>query len=252
MDDFTVYGNAFDSCLASLDLVLNRCQEKHLVLNFDSRVNNAAWPPPPPPKRRPTCWDLPSRTHGRRVEEIRAPPLPEPPPQYTPTPSQHPALVQSRRSTYWDFPGQRQSRGIPTHDQPYGVPPYEQPRSPPEVYTSRQRDCQQPQKRNQHFTFPSSHTPTQPQLVLDQKPPPAAAAPPHTAPRPCQPLLPLSVKDPISASTRQLQGDVSNSRKKELYTDYHDSEEKREEKMIVLNNVGNQKEIEKENDSNAK
>ena len=172
MDDFTVYGNAFDSCLASLDLVLNRCQEKHLVLNFDSRVNNAAWPPPPPPKRRPTCWDLPSRTHGRRVEEIRAPPLPEPPPQYTPTPSQHLLLVQSRRSTYWDLPGQRQSRGIPTHDQLYGVPPYEQPRSPPDVYIGRQRDCQQSQRRNQHFTFPSSYTPPQPQLVLDQKPPP--------------------------------------------------------------------------------
>ena len=35
MDDFTVYGNSFDTCLASLDLVLKRCQEKHLVLNFE-------------------------------------------------------------------------------------------------------------------------------------------------------------------------------------------------------------------------
>ncbi|XP_047978466.1 uncharacterized protein K02A2.6-like [Salvia hispanica] len=35
MDDFTVYGNSFDACLASLDLVLQRCQEKHLVLNFE-------------------------------------------------------------------------------------------------------------------------------------------------------------------------------------------------------------------------
>ncbi|XP_042041716.1 uncharacterized protein LOC121787134, partial [Salvia splendens] len=35
MDDFTVYGDSFDSCLASLDVVLRRCQEKHLVLNFE-------------------------------------------------------------------------------------------------------------------------------------------------------------------------------------------------------------------------
>ena len=35
MDDFTVYGNSFDTCLASLDLVLKRCQEKHQVLNFE-------------------------------------------------------------------------------------------------------------------------------------------------------------------------------------------------------------------------
>ena len=35
MDDFTVYGGSFDTCLASLDLVLQRCQEKHLVLNFE-------------------------------------------------------------------------------------------------------------------------------------------------------------------------------------------------------------------------
>ena len=35
MDDFTVYGNSFDSCLANLDLVLRRCQDKNLVLNFE-------------------------------------------------------------------------------------------------------------------------------------------------------------------------------------------------------------------------
>ena len=29
MDDFTVYGNSFDACLANLDLVLRRCQEKN-------------------------------------------------------------------------------------------------------------------------------------------------------------------------------------------------------------------------------
>ena len=35
MDDFTVYGNSFDSCLVNLDLVLRRCQEKNMVLNFE-------------------------------------------------------------------------------------------------------------------------------------------------------------------------------------------------------------------------
>ncbi|XP_042051512.1 uncharacterized mitochondrial protein AtMg00860-like [Salvia splendens] len=35
MDDFTVYGDSFDFCLASLDVVLRRCQEKNLVLNFE-------------------------------------------------------------------------------------------------------------------------------------------------------------------------------------------------------------------------
>ena len=35
IDDFAVYGNSFASCLANLDLVLRRCQEKNLVLNFD-------------------------------------------------------------------------------------------------------------------------------------------------------------------------------------------------------------------------
>ena len=34
MDDFTVYGNSFDTCLASLDLVLKRCQEKHFSIEF--------------------------------------------------------------------------------------------------------------------------------------------------------------------------------------------------------------------------
>lgn len=35
MDDFTVYGNSFEYCLANLYLVLRRCQEKNLVLNFE-------------------------------------------------------------------------------------------------------------------------------------------------------------------------------------------------------------------------
>ena len=33
MDDFSVYGKTFDQCLANLDRVLQRCQEKGLVLN---------------------------------------------------------------------------------------------------------------------------------------------------------------------------------------------------------------------------
>ena len=35
MDDFTVYGSSFDSCLASLSRVLHRCIETNLVLNFE-------------------------------------------------------------------------------------------------------------------------------------------------------------------------------------------------------------------------
>jgi len=34
MDDFTVYGSSFDTCLDNLDRVLNRCVETNLVLNF--------------------------------------------------------------------------------------------------------------------------------------------------------------------------------------------------------------------------
>jgi len=35
MDDFTVYGSSFDACLYSLDIVLNRCIQSNLVLNFE-------------------------------------------------------------------------------------------------------------------------------------------------------------------------------------------------------------------------
>ena len=35
MDDFSVYGKAFDHCLENLDRVLQRCQEKDLVLNWE-------------------------------------------------------------------------------------------------------------------------------------------------------------------------------------------------------------------------
>jgi hypothetical protein len=34
MDDFSVYGKNFDDCLENLDKVLQRCEEKHLVLNW--------------------------------------------------------------------------------------------------------------------------------------------------------------------------------------------------------------------------
>jgi hypothetical protein len=33
MDDFIVYGKTFANCLENLDKVLQRCKEKHLVLN---------------------------------------------------------------------------------------------------------------------------------------------------------------------------------------------------------------------------
>jgi hypothetical protein len=35
MDDFSVCGKSFDDCLENLDKVLQRCEEKHLVLNWE-------------------------------------------------------------------------------------------------------------------------------------------------------------------------------------------------------------------------
>ena len=35
MDDFSVYGQTFDVCLENLDKVLQRCEEKHLVHNWE-------------------------------------------------------------------------------------------------------------------------------------------------------------------------------------------------------------------------
>jgi hypothetical protein len=35
MDDFSVYGKTFDHCLENLDKVLQRCQEKDIVLNWE-------------------------------------------------------------------------------------------------------------------------------------------------------------------------------------------------------------------------
>ena len=34
-DDFSVYGTTFDHCLENLDRVLQRCQEKDLILNWE-------------------------------------------------------------------------------------------------------------------------------------------------------------------------------------------------------------------------
>jgi hypothetical protein len=33
MDHFSIYRKTFDDCLKNLDKVLQRCEEKHLVLN---------------------------------------------------------------------------------------------------------------------------------------------------------------------------------------------------------------------------
>ena len=35
MDDFFVYGKDFAQCLENLEKVLKRCQETHLVLNWE-------------------------------------------------------------------------------------------------------------------------------------------------------------------------------------------------------------------------
>ena len=35
LDDFSVYGKKFDDCLENLDKVLQRCEEKHLILNWE-------------------------------------------------------------------------------------------------------------------------------------------------------------------------------------------------------------------------
>ena len=35
MDDFSIYGKTFDDCLENLDKLLQRCEEKHLALNWE-------------------------------------------------------------------------------------------------------------------------------------------------------------------------------------------------------------------------
>jgi hypothetical protein len=39
MDDFLVYGKTFDHYLENLDKVLQRCQEKDLVLSWESAIS---------------------------------------------------------------------------------------------------------------------------------------------------------------------------------------------------------------------
>jgi hypothetical protein len=39
MDNFFVYGKTFDDCLKNLDKVLQRCGEKHLVLNWENVIS---------------------------------------------------------------------------------------------------------------------------------------------------------------------------------------------------------------------
>ena len=35
MDDFTVYGDSFDKCLENLSLILKRCIETNILLNYE-------------------------------------------------------------------------------------------------------------------------------------------------------------------------------------------------------------------------
>ena len=35
MDDFLVYGSSFENCLKNLEIVLQRCQDKNLALNWE-------------------------------------------------------------------------------------------------------------------------------------------------------------------------------------------------------------------------
>ena len=35
MDDITIYGGTFEECLANLEIVLHRCIEKNMVLNWE-------------------------------------------------------------------------------------------------------------------------------------------------------------------------------------------------------------------------
>jgi hypothetical protein len=38
MDDFSIYGKTFDDCLENLDKVLQRCEEKHLFVNWKKNI----------------------------------------------------------------------------------------------------------------------------------------------------------------------------------------------------------------------
>ena len=35
MDDFSAYGSSFESCLENLEIVLKRCKDKNLALNWE-------------------------------------------------------------------------------------------------------------------------------------------------------------------------------------------------------------------------
>ena len=35
MDDFSIYGDSFDGCLSNLSLVLKRCMDSNLILNWE-------------------------------------------------------------------------------------------------------------------------------------------------------------------------------------------------------------------------
>ena len=35
MDDFSVYGSSFENCLEIFEIVLQRCQDKNLALNWE-------------------------------------------------------------------------------------------------------------------------------------------------------------------------------------------------------------------------
>jgi hypothetical protein len=39
MDEFSIYGKTFDDCLKNLDKILQRCEEKHLVLNWKNTIS---------------------------------------------------------------------------------------------------------------------------------------------------------------------------------------------------------------------
>ena len=39
MDDFSVYGKTFNDFLGNLDRVLQRCEENHLVLNWENVIS---------------------------------------------------------------------------------------------------------------------------------------------------------------------------------------------------------------------
>ena len=38
MDDFTVYGSSFEQCLHNLGIVLQRCKDKNLALNWEKNA----------------------------------------------------------------------------------------------------------------------------------------------------------------------------------------------------------------------